>query len=134
MTHKLLNGSKIDSKLFLVPLQSCDLDYLCGEISDDQFLAILYQRDFDIENETYFPTYPLATRAEEQFQEIKNTSFSVLKKRLIKHAQLLQQFRHFMIIRLEPTEEPIDGIEVPTVLQKNIIIKRYEKGEITIHG
>ena len=115
--------------LSLVPMQLCDMHFISGKIDQDEFLAVLYQRDFDIENETYFPTYPMADHAEELFQTIKCMPFNELRKRLIDHSQLLQSFRHFMILRMEPTKEQTDGVEIPSVLQKNVIIKRYKRGE-----
>ena len=34
--------------LSLVPMQLCDMHFISGKIDQDEFLAVLYQRDFDL--------------------------------------------------------------------------------------
>ena len=117
--------------MLLVPLCKYDLEFLSGEISDDAFLASLFYRDDAIEADQYVARFPTRTELEKYENLIKKLGYTELADRLLKHAHLTTEFRHFHILRFEPYAEKLslDPKDVPFLLSKTANLKRYYAGE-----
>ena len=104
--------------------------YLAGNISDDAFLASLYERDNLIELQNYSPDYSSLEQAQNTAEALKNMSFQQLNDRVIQHSKLLRNFFHFRIIRFETFEESKspDEQNIPFLLSKRANINRYYEG------
>ena len=113
-----------------VPLCQQDLAYICGKISEDEFLAMLYYRDEKIEVNEYIPQFSTESELKEIEKDIRSLSLSVLGQRILMHADLMKDFRHFQILKLEPYDEsePLDVQNVPFLLSKTANLKRYYAG------
>ena len=121
-------------KMNLAPLGKQDLAFISGKINQDEFLASLYIRDEAIEVNQYENQFLTNTELEEIGQIIKNLHVNVLADRLLKHADLTTDFRHFQILRFEPYNEieTLDLQSVPFLLSKTANLKRYYAGKLHI--
>ena len=104
MTHKSLNPYALCAmlqaiKMNLVPLCKEDLSFICGKTSEDEFLASLYHRDELIEVNEYFTQFSTKSDLEEIESDIRNLSVDTLGQRILMHADLMKNFRHFMILK-----------------------------------
>ena len=117
-------------KINSVPLCKRDHAFICGQISEDEFLASLYYRDEKIEVNEYETQFSNKTELEEIEKIIRNLSPSELEERILTHADLTKNFRHFQILRLEPYDEsePLKIQNVPFLLSKTANLKRYYAG------
>ena len=113
-----------------MPLCQQDHAFICGQISEDEFLASLYYRDEKIEVNEYETQFSNQTELEEIGRIIRNLSPSELEERILTHADLTKNFRHFQILRLEPYDEsePLKIQNVPFLLTKTMNLKRYYAG------
>ena len=113
-----------------MPLCQRDHAFICGQISEDEFLASLYYRDEKIEVNEYETQFSNKTELEEIEKIIRNLSPSELEERILTHADLTKNFRHFQILRLEPYDEsePLKIQNVPFLLTKTMNLKRYYAG------
>ena len=114
-----------------MPLGKQDLAFICGKIDQDEFLASLYIKDEAVEVNQYAVQFMTKAELEEIGKNIENLHLNVLADRLLKHAELTKDFRHFQILRFEPyTEiESLDLESVPFLLSKTANLKRYYAGE-----
>ena len=103
---------------------------MAGKISDDAFLASLYDKDNAIELKNYKPEYSSLEEAQQFADIIKNMPFQQLYARVIQHSKLLKDFFHFRIIRFETFEdsEKPDMQTVPFLLSKRANLNRYYEG------
>ena len=117
-------------KINLAPLGKHDLAFISGKIDQNEFLATLYVRDEAIEVNQYVNHYLTKAELEEIGEIIKSLHLNVLADRLLKHADLTNDFRHFHVLRFEPyTEiETLDLESVPFLLNKTANLKRYNAG------
>ena len=117
-------------KMNLAPLCQQDHAYICGQISEDEFLASLYDRDEKIEVNEYQTQFSNKTKLEEIENIIRNLSPSVLEERILMHADLTKNFRHFQLLKLEPyvESESLNVQNVPFLLSKTANLKRYYAG------
>ena len=113
-----------------VPMCQQDLAFICGKINGDEYLASLYHRDEEIEVHQYETQFSNQSELEEAENIIRNLSPSVLEERILMHADLTKNFRHFQIMKLEPynESEPLDVQKVPFLLSKTANLKRYYAG------
>ena len=114
----------------LVPLGKRDLAFISGKIDQDEFLASLYIQDEAIEVNQYKHQFLTKIELKEIGKNIRNLHFNVLADRLLKHADLTNDFRHFQILRFEPyaEAEKLDPQNVPFLLSKTANLKRYYAG------
>ena len=107
-----------------------DLAFICGKINGDEYLASLYYRDEKIEVNEYETQFSNKTALEEIENMIRNLAPSELEERILMHADLTKNFRHFQILKLEPYDEsePLDVQNVPFLLSKTANLKRYYAG------
>ena len=107
-----------------------DLAFICGRINGDEYLASLYYRDEKIEVNEYETQFSNQSELEETENIIRNLSPSELEERILTHADLTKNFRHFQILKLEPYDEsePLDVQNVPFLLSKTSNLKRYYAG------
>ena len=114
----------------LVPLDKRDLAFLSGKIDQDEFLASLYIKDEAVEVNQYSVQFLTKIELEEIGKIIRNLHCNVLADRLLKHADLTNDFRHFQIIRFEPyaEDETLDLQNIPFLLSKTANLKRYYAG------
>ena len=114
----------------LVPLCQEDLAFLSGKINEDEYLASLYYRDEKIEVNEYETQFSNKTELEEIETIIRDLSPSELEERILIHANLTKDFRHFQILKLEPYDEsePLNVQNVPFLLSKTANLKRYYEG------
>ena len=107
-----------------------DLAFIAGKIDQNEFLASLYVRDEAIEVNQYVNQYSTKTELEEIDKMIRNLPFNVLADRLLQHADLTNDFRHFQILRFEPYDEVerLDLQNIPFLLSKTANLKRYYAG------
>ena len=119
-----------NKKLSSVPLCQQDHAFICGQISEDEFLASLYDRDEKIEVNEYQTQFSNKTKLEEIENIIRNLSPSVLEERILMHADLTKNFRHFQLLKLEPyvESESLNVQNVPFLLSKTANLKRYYAG------
>ena len=120
-----------NKKLSSVPLCQQDHAFICGQISEDEFLASLYYRDEKIEVNEYQTQFSNKTKLEEIENIIRNLSPSVLEERILMHADLTKNFRHFQLLKLEPyvESESLNVQNVPFLLSKTANLKRYYAGK-----
>ena len=113
-----------------MPLCHQDLAYISGQISEDEFLASLYYRDEKIEVNEYIPQFSTESELEKIEKIIRSLSSSVLDQRILMHADLTKDFRHFQTLKLEPYDEsePFNVQNVPFLLSKTSNLKRYYSG------
>ena len=105
--------------------------FIAGKIDQNEFLASLYVRVYEaIEVNQYVNEYLTKTELEEIDKIIRNLPFNVLADRLLQHADLTNDFRHFQILRFEPYDEVerLDLQNVPFLLSKTANLKRYYAG------
>ena len=114
----------------LVPLCHEDLAFISGKINEDEYLASLYYRDEKIEVNEYETQFSNKTELEEIEASIRDLSPSELEERILIHANLTKDFRHFQILKLEPYDEsePLNVQNVPFLLSKTANLKRYYEG------
>jgi len=114
----------------LVPLGKQDLAFLSGKIDQDEFLTSLYIRDEAAEVNQYPVQFLTKIELEEIDKKIRKLHFNDLADRLLKHADLTNDFRHFQILRFEPYAEVerLDLQNVPFLLSKTANLKRYYAG------
>ena len=114
----------------LVPLGKQDLAFLSGKIDQDEFLTSLYIRDEAAEVNQYPVQFLTQIELEEIDKKIRKLHFNDLADRLLKHADLTNDFRHFQILRFEPYAEVerLDLQNVPFLLSKTANLKRYYAG------
>ena len=114
----------------LAPLGKADLAFLTGKIDQDEFLVSLYSKDEAVEVNQYSVEILTKIELEEIGKIIRNLHFNVLADRLLKHADLTTDFRHFQILRFEPytEDETLDLQNVPFLLNKTANLKRYNAG------
>ena len=107
-----------------------DLAFISGKIDENEFLASLYVRDEAAEVNQYVYQFLTNTELEEIGQSIKKLHVNTLADRLLKHADLTTNFRHFQILRFEPYDEieTLDLQSVPFLLSKTANLKRYYAG------
>lgn len=107
-----------------------DLTFISGKIDENEFLASLYVRDEAAEVNQYVYQFLTNTELEEIGQSIKKLHVNTLADRLLKHADLTTDFRHFQILRFEPYNEieTLDLQSVPFLLSKTANLKRYYAG------
>ena len=107
-----------------------DLAFISGKIDENEFLASLYVRDEAAEVNQYVYQFLTNTELEEIGQSIKKLHVNTLADRLLKHADLTTDFRHFQILRFEPYNEieTLDLQSVPFLLSKTANLKRYYAG------
>ena len=107
-----------------------DLAFISGKIDENEFLASLYVRDEAAEVNQYVYQFLTNTELEEIGQSIKKLHVNTLADRLLKHADLTTDFRHFQILRFEPYDEieTLDLQSVPFLLSKTANLKRYYAG------
>ena len=117
-------------KMNSVPLCQEDLSFICGKTSEDEFLASLYYRDEKIEVNEHVTQFSSKSELKEIEKIIKGLSLSVLDQRILMHADLTKDFRHFQILKLEPynESEPLNVQDVPFLLSKTSNLKRYYSG------
>ena len=117
-------------KINLAPLGKHDLAFIAGKIDQNEFLASLYVKDEAIEVNQYVNQYATKTELEEIDKMIRNLPFNVFADRLLQHADLTNDFRHFQILRFEPYDEVerLDPQNVPFLLSKTANLKRYYAG------
>ena len=113
-----------------MPLCQQDLAFIGDKINEDEYLASLYHRDEKIEINEYEIQFSNKAELEEIETNIRNLSPSVLEERILMHADLTKNFRHFQILKLEPYDEsePLDVQNVPFLLSKTANLKRYYAG------
>ena len=113
-----------------MPLCQQDLAFIGDKINEDEYLASLYHRDEKIEINEYETQFSNKAELEEIETNIRNLSPSVLEERILMHADLTKNFRHFQILKLEPYDEsePLDVQNVPFLLSKTANLKRYYAG------
>ena len=101
-----------------MPLCQQDLAFIGDKINEDEYLASLYHRDEQIEINEYEIQFSNKAELEEIETNIRNLSPSVLEERILMHADLTKNFRHFQILKLEPYDEsePLDVQKVPFLL------------------
>ena len=131
MIHKLrLIGYVSSKKINSAPMCQQDLAFIGGKINEDEYLASLYYRDEKIEVNEYETQFSNQTELEEIERIIRNLSPSELEKRILTHADLTKNFRHFQILKLEPYDEsePLKIQNVPFLLSKTANLKRYYAG------
>ena len=135
MMHKSLNPYALCNmlqtiKTNLVPLCHEDLSFICGKTSEDEFLASLYHRDEKIEVNEYFTQFSTKSELEEIESDIRNLSVNTLDQRILMHADLMKNFRHFLILKLEQYDESelLDVQNIPFLLSKTANLKRYYAG------
>ena len=111
-----------------------DLAFISGKIDENEFLASLYVRDEAAEVNQYVYQFLSNTELEEIGHSIKNLHVNILADRLLKHADLTTDFRHFQILRFEPYNEieTLDLQSVPFLLSKTANLKRYYAGKFHI--
>ena len=116
-----------------MPLCQQDLAFIGGKINEDEYLASLYHRDEQIEINEYETQFSNKTELEDIENNIRNLSPTVLEERILMHADLTKNFRHFQILKLEPYDEsePLDVQKVPFLLSKTANLKRYYAGNFT---
>ena len=121
-------------KINLAPLGKQDLAFISGKIDENEFLASLYVRDEAIEANQYVNDFLTNIELEEIGQKIKDLPFNILADRVLKHADLTNDFRHFQIFRFEPYDEieTLDLQSVPFLLSKTANLKRYYAGKFHI--
>ena len=114
----------------LVPLCHEDLAFISGKINEDEYLASLYYRDEKIEVNEYETQFSNKTELEEIETIIRNLPVNVLEQRILMHADLMKNFRHFQILKLEPYEESesLNVQNVPFLLSKTANLRRYYEG------
>ena len=114
----------------LVPLCQEDLAFLSGKINEDEYLASLYYRDEKIEVNEYETQFSNKIELEEIETIIRNLPVNVLEQRILMHADLMKNFRHFQILKLEPYEESesLNVQNVPFLLSKTANLRRYYEG------
>ena len=107
------------------------MEFISGKISSDAFLASLYEKDEQVEVDEYVARYFNKTELKEIELLIKALPINVLVDRLLKHACLTKEFRHFQILRFEPyaESEELDLAAVPFLLSKTANLKRYGAGK-----
>ena len=117
-------------KMNSVPLCQQDLAFICGQICEDEFLASLYYRDEKIEVNEYVAQFSTQSELTEIESIIRNLPVNELEQRILRHADLMKNFRHFLILKLEPYDESetLDVQNVPFLLSKTANIKRYDTG------
>jgi len=135
MSHKIVRAYSLyvmlqAIKMNSVPLCREDLSFICGKTTEDEYLASLYHRDEQIEINEHVTQFSTKIELEEIENDIRNMSPSVLEERILIHADLTKNFRHFQILRLEPYDEsePLDVQNVPFLLSKTANLKRYYAG------
>ena len=113
-----------------MPLCQQDLAFIGDKINEDEYLASLYHRDEKIEINEYETQFSNKAELEEIETNIRNLSPSVLEERILMHADLTKNFRHFQILKLEPYDEsePLDVQNVPFLLSRTANLKRYYAG------
>ena len=113
-----------------MPLCQQDLAFIGDKINEDEYLASLYYRDEKIEINEYEIQFSNKAELDEIETNIRNLSPSVLEERILMHADLTKNFRHFQILKLEPYDEsePLDVQKVPFLLSKTANLKRYYAG------
>ena len=118
-----------------VALCQQDLAFIGGKINGDEYLASLYYRDEKIEINEYETQFSNKSELEEIENIIRNLSPSVLEERILMHADLTKNFRHFLVLKLEPYDEsePLDVQNVPFLLSKTANLKRYYAGNLKRH-
>ena len=116
-----------------MPLCQQDLAFIGDKINEDEYLASLYHRNEQIEINEYETQFSNKTELKEIENNIRNLSPSVLEERILMHADLTKNFRHFQILKLEPYDEsePLDVQNVPFLLSKTANLKRYYAGNFT---
>ena len=116
-----------------MPLCQQDLAFIGDKINEDEYLASLYHRDEQIEINEYETQFSNKTELEEIEKNIRNLTPSELEERILMHADLTKNFRHFQILKLEPYDEsePLDVQNVPFLLSKTANLKRYYAGNFT---
>ena len=116
-----------------MPLCQQDLAFIGDKINEDEYLASLYHRNEQIEINEYETQFSNKTELKEIENNIRNLSPSVLEERILMHADLTKNFRHFQILKLEPYDEsePLDVQNVPFLLSKTANLKRYYAGSFT---
>ena len=107
-----------------------DLAFIGGKINEDEYLASLYYRDEKIEVNEYETQFSNKTELEEIETIIRNLPVNVLEQRILMHADLMKNFRHFQILKLEPYEESesLNVQNVPFLLSKTANLRRYYEG------
>jgi len=107
-----------------------DLAFISGKMDQNEFLASLYVRDEAIEVNQYVDQFLTRAELDEIGQTIKQLHLDDLADRLLTHADLTTDFRHFQVLRIEPyTEnETLDLQSVPFLLSKTANLKRYYAG------
>ena len=112
------------------PLCQQDLAFIGGKINEDEYLASLYYRDEKIEVNEYETQFSNKTELEEIETIIRNLPVNVLEQRILMHADLMKNFRHFQILKLEPYEESesLNVQNVPFLLSKTANLRRYYEG------
>ena len=105
---------------------------MTGELSDDAFLASLYDQDNAIELENYSPEFSSHEEAQNYAEIIHNMPFQQFCERVLQHSKLMRDFLHFRIIRFETFEESEKPnlCDVPFLLTKRANMNRYIKGEL----
>ena len=138
MSHKIVRAYSLyvtlqAIKMNSVPLCHEDLSFICGKTTEDEFLASLYHRDEKIEVNEYVTQFSTKSELEKIENDIRNLSESELEERILIHADLTKNFRHFQILKLEPYDEPepLDVQNVPFLLSKTLNLKRYYAGNFT---
>ena len=138
MIHKSLNPYALCAmlqtiKMNLVPLCHEDLLFICGKTSEDEFLASLYHRDEQIEVNEYFTQFSTKSELEEIENDIRKLSVNILAQRILMHADLMKDFRHFQILKLEQFDESesLNIQNIPFLLSKTANLKRYYEGNFT---
>ena len=121
-------------KIILAPLGKHDLAFISGKIDENEFLASLYVRDEAAEVNQYVYQFLTNIELEEIDQIIKDLHVNILADRLLKHADLTTDFRHFQILRFEPYNEieTLDLQSVPFLLSKTANLKRYYAGKFRV--
>ena len=138
MTHKSLNPYALCTmlqaiKMNLVPLCKEDLSFICGNTSEDEYLASLYHRDELIEVNEHVTQFSSKSELEEIESIIRNLPVDKLAQRILMHADLTKNFRHFLILKLEPYDESeaLNIQTIPFLLSKTANLKRYYAGNFT---
>ena len=108
---------------------------MVGELSDDAFLASLYERDNSIELGKYSTEYSSLEEAQKCADIIRDMPFKQLCKRVIEHSKLIKDFRHFQIIHFETYEESENPNmqKIPFLLSKRAMLNRYYEGKLLIN-
>ena len=116
-----------------VPLCQEDLSFICGKTSEDEFLASLYYRDEKIEVNEHVTQFSTKSELKEIESIIRDLPLDVLEQRILMHANLTKDFRHFQILKLEPYDESeTPNIQnVPFLLSKTLNLKRYYAGNFS---